>query len=263
MSAVLKTSGQLTLEGIDSAISLPASADGQKLLDLLDGPSIVKYGPALVRASLSARQVAAMGLLTSGTYGRLGSISLRSAGLQSYTVSRLMLRLGATGSTLFNLTWKELATPLRRPYFLLRALARRTDDTDFSSWPTPMAGTPARNGYNEAGNNDSSRKTVALCGWPSPVANDAKGSDYAYNQGRHDSITLKLGGVAKLADSGALPTGSTARTESIGQLNPAHSRWLMGYRAAWDSCGVTAMQSFQKPRRRSSKQAAVTEGVPQ
>lgn len=30
------------------------------------------------------------------------------------------------------------------------------------SWPTPMAGTPAQKGYNEAGNNDSSRKTVEL-----------------------------------------------------------------------------------------------------
>jgi hypothetical protein len=261
MIAVLKTSDQLTFEGIDSAISSPASADGLKLLESLDGPQIVKFGPALVRASLSARQAAAMGLLTSGTYGRPGSISLRSAALQSYTVSRLMQRLGAIGSTLFSLTWKELVTPSQRPYSLLRASALRTEDTDFSSWPTPMAGTPARNGYNEAGNNDSSRKTVALCGWPSPVANDAKGSDYAYNQGRHDSITLKLGGVAKLVDSGAMPIGSTAPMESIGQLNPAHSRWLMGYRAAWHFCGVTAMQSFQKPRRRSSKRAAKTENA--
>src|SRR6185369_17776019 len=36
------------------------------------------------------------------------------------------------------------------------------------SWPTPMAGTPAQKGYNEAGNTDSSRKTVAVCpaSWP-------------------------------------------------------------------------------------------------
>ena len=32
-----------------------------------------------------------------------------------------------------------------------------------------MAGTPAQNGNNEAGNNDSSRKTVALSGWPTPT----------------------------------------------------------------------------------------------
>lgn len=31
-----------------------------------------------------------------------------------------------------------------------------------AAWPTPMAGTPAQKGYNEAGNTDSSRRTVAL-----------------------------------------------------------------------------------------------------
>lgn len=44
-----------------------------------------------------------------------------------------------------------------------------------SGWPSPMAGTPATETYNEAGNNDSSRKTVALVsGWVSPRANSFK-----------------------------------------------------------------------------------------
>lgn len=43
-----------------------------------------------------------------------------------------------------------------------------------AAWPTPMAGTPAQKSYNEAGNNDSSRKTVALVsGWPTPRSADA------------------------------------------------------------------------------------------
>lgn len=41
-----------------------------------------------------------------------------------------------------------------------------------ATWPTPMAGTPARNGNNEAGNTDSSRKTVALVSWASPTAHE-------------------------------------------------------------------------------------------
>jgi len=42
-----------------------------------------------------------------------------------------------------------------------------------TGWPTPMAGTPAQKGYNEAGNTDSSRKTVALlAGWPTPQRAD-------------------------------------------------------------------------------------------
>jgi len=39
-----------------------------------------------------------------------------------------------------------------------------------------MAGTPAQNGNNAAGNNDSSRRTVALAGWPTPTVGNSKGS---------------------------------------------------------------------------------------
>jgi hypothetical protein len=79
-----------------------------------------------------------------------------------------------------------------------------------AGWPTPMAGTPAQKGYNAADNTDSSRKTVSL--------------------------------VA----SGETPTGSPAATGKPGQLNPAHSRWLMGLPPEWDDCAVTAMPSSRR-----------------
>lgn len=46
-----------------------------------------------------------------------------------------------------------------------------------SPWPSPMAGTPAQNGNNEAGNNDSSRRTVwlvQLSPWPTASSRDWK-----------------------------------------------------------------------------------------
>ena len=45
-----------------------------------------------------------------------------------------------------------------------------TSGSGFTSWPTPMAGTPAQNGNNEAGNNDYSRKVVDLAAWSTPTA---------------------------------------------------------------------------------------------
>ena len=44
-----------------------------------------------------------------------------------------------------------------------------------AGWPTPMAGNPGTESYNEAGNTDSSRKTVELADWTTPQAHDATG----------------------------------------------------------------------------------------
>jgi len=170
-----KTSAPTTCETTPSATSLPASEFGLTHSDLPAGPTTGLSGPARVRANLSARQAKEAGLLTSGTYGLRSSISSSSADLELFLASRLRARMGSLGSTLFTLTWKERATPLGLSISALRASGRRISDSDCSSWPTPMAGSPATEAYNEAGNSDYSRKTVALASWPTPKASDCQG----------------------------------------------------------------------------------------
>jgi hypothetical protein len=101
--------------------------------------------------------------------------------------------------------------------------------TKMAGWPTPMAGTPAQKGYNEAGNSDSSRKTVEMCQWPVDPSTAFGETPIGYLLG---------------------PNGWEIVPAS-GQLNAAHSRWLMGLPRAWDDSGVTAMASSRKPRKRS------------
>lgn len=87
-----------------------------------------------------------------------------------------------------------------------------------AGWPTPMAGTPAQNGNNEAGNNDSSRKAVEVV-------------------------------------SGMTPDSSSAGTENTAgyQLNPRFSLWLMGYPTAWHDVGVSALRSSREQATPSSR----------
>jgi len=98
------------------------------------------FGPVVVLANLSPRQATELGLLTSGTYGRSGTTSSKSAALQKSLVSRLRVLTASTGSTLYKLTWKERGTPSGRSISALRASVRRTSDNDCGSWPTPNAG---------------------------------------------------------------------------------------------------------------------------
>lgn len=158
-----------------------ASEGGATPLTLPDGRVIDPCGLAAALVSLSARQVKALGLRTSGIYGPPGSTSLRSVALQRSLESRLQARLSILGSTLYTLTWKEWVTPSGVSRSRLRASVRRISATETTGWVTPTTrdwkDTPGmvaqRDGKDR---NDQLPRQAYLAGWPTPTVGNAMGS---------------------------------------------------------------------------------------
>jgi hypothetical protein len=111
---------------------------------------------------------------------------------------------------------------------------------------------------------DQLPRQANLAGWRTPTCqspNSLRGNgqdpEKRLAQGHAVNLTDEVNWLknnpqpARLTATGELLTGSTAGMESGGQLNPAHSRWLMGLPPEWDACAPTVTPSSRKSRKPS------------
>ena len=203
---------------------------------------------------------------TRGTCGLHGSTSFVSATLQSSLANRLQTALVSTGSTLYLLTWKVRTTKLGRQICALRALAHRMSDKGYSSWPSPVTNdaTGSTHCYISGDHSKIALKlpgAARLAGWATAAAAAEAGGtpEQFLNRKRRALANGKRLGVSltslslQALLSGQMPNGSRLQTANIGQLNPEHSRWLMGYPPEWGNCAPMVMPSSRKSRQRLSR----------
>lgn len=223
--------------------------------------STCHVGQDRLHASHSVSPGSSEAITMKGTSRPSGSISSASAALQPSLGNRLRTRLGTDGSTIYSMRWKSADTPAGRQYCQLVASARRISGSACSSersgWPTPCQQDGPNSGPGQGG--DRLPGAAALAGWPTPTTRDHKDGQECTNVPTNSLLgreVWKADQPIRITASGQVLTGSDAGTESSGQLNPAHSRWLMGYPPEWDDCGVTAMPLSRKSQPHSSKNSS-------
>lgn len=225
------------------------SGDGPTLFDWRESLTIIPSGLDHARVKVFRQLASDKDSKTRDISGRHGFGSSGSAALQLCLENRLKTRFPTDDWILFRETWKRKNTPLRRPYLVHIASARRKSDNDFFSWPTPRANDAEKRGIIADDPRNGLVTAANLCAWSTPSAMDWKDTPGMAAKGENPDGTkrVRLDQLPRQAYmiSGPEQNGSGAEMENPGLLNPAFSRWLQGYPKEWDEAAIKVYRSMK------------------
>ncbi len=152
-----------------------------------------------------------------------------------------------------------------------RGLQHVSGAARLTGWQTPVANDSTGSTHCYSGKNqDGSPKvclklpgTALLAGWVTPTTRDWKDTSgmTAQREGKErlDQLPRQAytAGPLRLTVFGEMRTGSYVEMASGVQLNPAHSRWLMGLPRAWDESSP-GWQEWQAATAQADLRATVT-----